>query len=132
LRDRFIRLLGSEDLERTTMGRLDDCAALIVADALKREGYSARVSGADAEIESGKAETVCICFVERVSQARVAFTLRKLSRKTAATSVIVCRFGNIQDDQQEEKIEDTAPRTLAKVIAAVSNRVRQTSSAIIG
>ncbi|HSQ19442.1 MAG TPA: AI-2E family transporter, partial [Blastocatellia bacterium] len=114
------------------LGRLDDCAALIIADALKREGYSARVSGADTEIEAGNAETVCVCFVERVSQARAAFTVRKLSRKTAATNVIVCRFGNIQDDEQDEKIEDTAPRTLASIIAAVSKCVRQKSSATIG
>ena len=105
---------------------------MIVADALKREGYSARVSGADTEIEAGNAETVCVCFVERVSQARAAFTVRKLSRKTAATNVIVCRFGNIRDDEQDEKIEDAAPRSLASVIAAVSKCVRQKSSGVIG
>ena len=54
---------------------------MILADALKREGYHARVSGADTEIEAGNAETVCVCFLGEVSDARAAFTVRKLSRK---------------------------------------------------
>ncbi len=97
------------------LGRLDDCAALIVADALKREGYNARVSGADTEIDAGKAETVCVCFLEEVSEARAAFTVRKLARKAAAANVIVCRLGNPLKDPQD----DAAMQSLAAVIGAV-------------
>ena len=75
------------------LGRLDDCAAMIVADALKREGYHARVSGADTEIEAGNAETVCVCFLGEVSEARAAFTVRKAFPKGAAANVIICSAG---------------------------------------
>jgi predicted PurR-regulated permease PerM len=103
------------------LGRLDDCAAMIVADALKREGYNARVSGADTEIDAGNVETVCVCCLGEVSDARAAYTVRKLSRKVAAAKVIVCKLGKASEKEQaEQEDEDAAPRSLEGVIAAVS------------
>jgi hypothetical protein len=103
------------------LGRLDDCAAMILADALKREGYQARVSGADTEIEAGNAEIVCVCFLGEVSDARAAFTIRKLSRKVASANVIICRLGNTPTNQQDKpENKDEAPRSLEGVIIAVS------------
>jgi predicted PurR-regulated permease PerM len=102
------------------LGRLDDCAALIVADSLKRAGFNARVSGADKEIEAGNVDTICACFVEEVSDARIAFTIRKLSRKAASAKVIVCRFGNDSEGEgRKSGSGDLAPRTLEEVITAV-------------
>jgi predicted PurR-regulated permease PerM len=98
------------------LGRLDDCAALIVADTLKRQGYNARVSGADTEIDAGNAETVCVCLLGEVSEARAAFTVRKLSRKVAAANVIICALGSKRDQQESP---DVAGNSLAAVIAAV-------------
>lgn len=97
------------------LGRLDDCAALIVAEALKREGYNGRVSGADTEIDAGNAETVCVCFLAEVSEARAAFTVRKLSRKVATAHVIICALGSKPDQQGR----DVGPRSLEAIIAAV-------------
>ena len=79
------------------LGRLDDCVALVVADVLKREGFNARVSGADTEIDN--ADTICVCFVEEVSPGRAAFTGRKLARKAAAANIIICRLG--RPDEKE-------------------------------
>ena len=102
------------------LGRLDDCAAMIVAEALKREGYNARVSGADTEIEAGNAEAICVCFLGEVSDARAAFTVRKLSRKVVAARVIVCRLGKSSGTQQgEDENEVVAPRSLVGVVSAV-------------
>ncbi|MBR1224246.1 MULTISPECIES: AI-2E family transporter [unclassified Bradyrhizobium] len=101
------------------LGRLDDCAALIVADALKREGFNARVSGADTEIDAGNAETICVCFLEEVSEARSSFTVRKFSRRAASARIIVCRLGNFEADK-EQRSDDVAPQSLATVIAAVA------------
>jgi hypothetical protein len=98
------------------LGRLDDCAAMIVADALKREGYHARVSGADTEIDAGNADTVCVCFLGEVSEARAAFTVRKLSRTVEAANVIICAFARRHDDQESAEI---APRSLAAVISEI-------------
>jgi len=104
------------------LGRLDDCAAMIAAEALKRGGYNARLSGADTELEAGNAEAVCVCFLGEVSDARAAFTVRKLSRKVAAINVIVCKLGstsNTKKDEQEH--QDVMPQSLDSVLAAVSN-----------
>jgi hypothetical protein len=49
------RKLGKPVFCISGLGRLDDCAALIVADALKREGFNARISGANTEIDAGNA-----------------------------------------------------------------------------
>ncbi|SDJ51766.1 MULTISPECIES: hypothetical protein [Bradyrhizobium] len=100
------------------LGRLDDCVALIVADALKREGYNARVSGADTEVDAGNAETVCVCFLEEVSEARAAFTVRKLSRKVATADVIICALGSKADQLGK----NVGPRSLEALIAAVAKR----------
>jgi len=53
------------------LGRLDDCAVLIVADALKREGIHARVAGATTAIEHQEAASICPCYLENVSKARL-------------------------------------------------------------
>jgi len=102
------------------LGRLDDCAALIVADALKREGFNARVSGADTEIDAGNAETICVCFLEEVSEARLSFTVRKFSRRAASARIIVCRLGNQFEADKEQRSDDVGPQSLATTIAAVA------------
>ena len=102
------------------LGRLDDCAALIVADALRREGFNARVSGVDTELDAGNADTVCVCFLEEVSGARLSFTVRKFSRRVPSTRIIVCRLGNQFAAEEEQSRDEDAPRSLAAVIAAVA------------
>ena len=102
------------------LGRLDDCAALIVADALRREGFNARVSGVDTELDAGNADTVCVCFLEEVSGARLSFTVRKFSRRVPSATIVVCRLGNQFAAEEEQPRDEDAPRSLAAVIAAVA------------
>jgi predicted PurR-regulated permease PerM len=72
------------------LGRLDDCAVLVVADALRREGVNARVAGAETAIENDEASSICLCYIENVSKARLDYAVRKLSKKSPAARVIVC------------------------------------------
>ena len=102
------------------LGRLDDCAALIVADALKRDGFNARVSGAEAEIDAGNADTICVCFLEEVSGARLSYTVRKFARRVPSATIIVCRLGNQFEGDEEQARDEDAPRSLASIIAAVA------------
>ena len=102
------------------LGRLDDCAALLVADFLKRRGVTARTSAAAAAIEADTADTICICFLEKVTGARVDFTVRKLSRQAPSATVIVCLLGEEHDALHEyEAGSNIAPRSLEDVLAAV-------------
>jgi predicted PurR-regulated permease PerM len=103
------------------LGRLDDCVALVVADLLKREGFNARISGADTEIDN--ADTVCVCFIEDVSTGRAAFTARKFSRRAAAANVIICRLGKPEGKVSSAKVDEAAPQSLEEIVAEVSKSV---------
>jgi hypothetical protein len=92
------------------LGRLDDCAALIVADALKREGFNARVSGANTEIDAGNADTICVCFLEEVSAARLSFTVRSSPGRVPSATIIVCRLENQIEAEEERPRDEDAPR----------------------
>lgn len=72
------------------LGRLDDCAVLIVADSLRREGINARVAGTQTAIENDEVSSICICYIENVSKARLDYTVRKASKKSPAARVVVC------------------------------------------
>jgi predicted PurR-regulated permease PerM len=96
--------------------RLDDCAAIIVADFLKRGGVMARTAAA---IEADKAETVCVCFLEEVTDARADFTVRKIARQAPSSKVIVCLLGETPDIRDVAESSSDAPRSLAAVLTAV-------------
>jgi predicted PurR-regulated permease PerM len=101
------------------LGRLDDCAALIVADVLKREGIVARTTGAGTAMEGGDAETICVCFLEDVTEARTDFTRRKLSRQAPSAKVIVCLLGESRKEDSDDLGEDIAPRSLKAIVSAI-------------
>lgn len=100
------------------LGRLDDCVSLVVADILKREGFNARVSGIDTEIDN--ADTVCVCFVEEVSAGRAAFMERKFSRRAANAHVIICRLGSAEGKVLTEPLDRAAPQSLEEIVAEVT------------
>jgi predicted PurR-regulated permease PerM len=101
------------------LGRLDDCAALVVADVLKRRGIVARTAGATTAIEADDAETICVCFLEDVTEARTDFTRRKLSRQAPSAKVVVCLLGRTHEIRDDERPNVVAPRSLKGVLSAV-------------
>lgn len=106
------------------LGRLDDCAAIIVADVLKREGIFARTAGLGSAIEADAAETVCVCFLEDVTEARTDFTRRKISRQAPSAKVVVCLLGERRRIREsDEPPSDVAPRSLKDVLMAVEKNV---------
>jgi predicted PurR-regulated permease PerM len=121
---------GTVDLEGRTigrpvfcipgLGRLDDCVALLVADVLKRQGILARTAGATIAIKADDAETICVCFLEDVSEARTDFIRRKLSRQAPSAKIIVCLLGHNREIQDsDEPPHDGAARTLKGVLSAI-------------
>jgi predicted PurR-regulated permease PerM len=109
------------------LGRLDDCAVLVVADALKREGVNARVAGAETAIENDEASSICLCYIENVSKARLDYAVRKLSKKSPAARVIVCLLS--EDGRSEtgsvSRQEKHQSHSLKATIAALANPSRQ-------
>jgi hypothetical protein len=109
------------------LGRLDDCAVLIVADALRREGINARVTGATAAIEGDEASTVCVCYVENVPQARIDYAVRKLSRKAPGARITVCLLSGAEGSKitsSQQKADQ--PRSLKATIDALTGSKSRT------
>ncbi|WP_375411604.1 AI-2E family transporter [uncultured Bradyrhizobium sp.] len=117
------------------LGRLDDCAVLVVADALKRAGIDARISGATTAIEDGEAALICVCYLENVPKARTDYTVRKLSRKASSARIVICLLGEPTEVMAAQ--QDMTPRSISAVVAAFvdsesQQRVSGTNGSIAG
>jgi predicted PurR-regulated permease PerM len=103
------------------LGRLDDCGVLVVADALKREGINARVTGATPAIKNEEAASICLCYLENVSKARLDYAVRKLSRSAPAVRVVVCLFTDAKQLSSTSEQGMEPPRSLKATIAGFAN-----------
>jgi predicted PurR-regulated permease PerM len=111
------------------LGRLDDCAVLVVADALKRAGVHARVAGATTAVEDGEAASICICYLENVSKARIDYAVRKLSRKAPSARIVICLLNEAEaTEHSTSKRDATLLRSLKAIIAAFANAERRSQS----
>jgi len=120
------RTFGRSVLCLAGLGRLDDCAALVVADALKRQGV--RIAGAASATEADDAEIICVCFLEDVTEARTDFTRRKLSRRASSAKVVVCLLGKrTGSSAANEPDNDAAPRSLKGVLSAIEKSATRPS-----
>ena len=99
------------------LGRLDECAVLVVADSLKRAGVDARVSGAATAIEDGEAASICICYLENVSKPRTDYAVRRLSRRVPSARIVICLL-NESPSSEHSASQQATLRSLAAVVAA--------------
>jgi hypothetical protein len=94
---------------------------LVVADALRREGINARITGATAAIESDEASSICLCYVENVSRARIDYAVRKLSRKAPAARIVVCLLsGSDKSEASADQHQTDHPHSLKATIEALA------------
>jgi predicted PurR-regulated permease PerM len=100
------------------LGRLDDCGVLVVADILKREGINARVAGAATAIDNDEASSICLCYLENVSKARLDYAVRKLSRKAPAARIVVCLLTDTEQGAAASKTDDERSHSLKATVAA--------------
>ncbi len=106
------------------LGRLDDCAVLVVAHELRRAGVEARTSGATTAIEDNEATSICVCYLEDVPKARIDYTVRKLSRKAPSARVVICLLHEAEAADDPPSSPDAMPRSLKAVIAAFAKDSR--------
>jgi AI-2E family transporter len=105
------------------LGRLDTCAVLIIADVLKRASINARIATATKAIEESEMSLICLVYLEDVSDARVAYALRRLVRQAPGAHIIVCLLGATKpagDDDVTSKRR--LARTLPEIVAAVREK----------
>jgi hypothetical protein len=116
------------------LGRLDDCAVLVLADALRREGVNVRVAGAETAIENDEVSSICLCYVENVSKARLDYAVRKLSRKAPATRIVVCLLSEdgraeAGSVSQQEKYQSHSLKATIATLANPNTRPQAPSGA---
>lgn len=99
------------------LGRLDDCAVLVVADTLKRQGIDARVAGATTAIENNNATSICLCYLEDVSKARLDYAVRKLSRSAPSARIVVCLLAGAPRDSSGTPADSAQPQSLQATVA---------------
>jgi predicted PurR-regulated permease PerM len=108
-------------------GKLDEAAALALAQILRRRGYGTSAEKADAlsmskffSLDLSETKLVCICYVDRPSNAKVQYAVRRLVKKSAGSAVILAF---LDDDESilTERVEGATQvsGTLASVIDAI-------------
>lgn len=85
-------------------GKLDEAAALILSQVLKRRGIGATAETADAlsmsrffSLDLSQAAAFCICYVGKPSDAMIQYTVRRLSKKSKGGRIIIALLGNESD-----------------------------------
>ncbi len=100
------------------LGRLDECAVLVVAEILKREGVNAHVAGVTTAMESDEAGSICLCYLENVSKSRLDYAVRKLSRQARKARIVVCLLTDAERIASAPQQGKAPSRSLQATIAA--------------
>jgi hypothetical protein len=104
------------------LGRLDDCAALVLADFLMRRGVPARTAAA-AAIQADAVDTICVCFLEEITEARADYAVRKFTRQVPSAKIIVCLLGATAGSQvAKAPSSDAWSGSLMDVLSAIEQR----------
>jgi predicted PurR-regulated permease PerM len=85
-------------------GKLDEAAALVLAQMLKRQGIGAASETADAlsmsrffSLDLSQAAAFCICYVGKPSDAMIQYTVRRLSKKSKGGRILIALLGSESD-----------------------------------
>jgi predicted PurR-regulated permease PerM len=88
--------------------KLDEAAAVVLAQILQRRGYGAAAEQADAlsiskffALDLSAVSLVCICYVDRPSSAKIHYAVRRLAKKAAGAPVMLCFLGDEPVPQAE-------------------------------
>ncbi len=105
------------------LGRLDSAAALIVAEALNQSGIDATAGQQPiaASSEPNPSRTICICFLEDISEGRIRFAKRKIARASPSATVVVAALGAVPSSVAPADANEADPviSSLQAAIAAL-------------
>lgn len=81
-------------------GKLDEAAALVLAQLLKRRGIGATAETADAlsisrffSLDVSQTQAFCICYVGQPSDAMVQYAVRRLVKKSKGSRIVIAMLG---------------------------------------
>jgi predicted PurR-regulated permease PerM len=85
-------------------GKLDEAAALVLVQMLKRRGIGGAAETADAlsmsrffSLDLSQPAALCVCYTGKPSDAIIQYTVRRLSKKSRGGRIIIALLGDVSD-----------------------------------
>jgi hypothetical protein len=111
--------------------KLDEAAAIVLAQLLRRRGYGASAEQSDAmsvsffSLDLTRAELVCICYADRPSNAKLLYAVRRLTKKTKSACVIALFLGPAAEEVEKVPGLSAQMTTFESALDAVEQKAAE-------
>jgi predicted PurR-regulated permease PerM len=116
--------------------KLDEAAALVLAQMLRRRGFGAAAEKADAlsmsrffSLDLADTSLVCICYVERPSSAKIKYAVRRLSKKKPGVRIVLALLGTEIGARAEDVGSAVAEGDFSAALGVIGETVSTASQA---
>jgi predicted PurR-regulated permease PerM len=116
--------------------KLDEAAAIVLAQLLRRRGYGASAEQYDAmsvakffSLDLTETQFVCICYADRPSNAKLHYAVRRLTKKTKSAYVMALFLGPAAEELEKVPGLSATTKTFATALDAVEQKAREASAA---
>ena len=106
-------------------GALDEAAATMLAQLLRKHGLNVRVEGADAlstqnifRLDTGGVALVCLCYLDAGSPAHMQYAVRRIRRKLPAARVVLACLTGVTGTVAEQLGESARADLIAERVFA--------------
>jgi predicted PurR-regulated permease PerM len=80
--------------------KLDEAAAMALAQIMRRRGFGAEAETADAlsmskffSLDLANTSLICVCYLDRPSSARIQYAVRRLAKKSRSAGIVLALLG---------------------------------------
>ena len=115
--------------------KLDEAAALVLAQMLRRRGFGAVAETANAlsmshffSLDLSETSLVCICYLERPSSAKIQYAVRRLNKKNPGGQVVLAMLGTETGSPVEAAGQVVTEGHFSAAVNAIGEAVRTTAS----
>jgi predicted PurR-regulated permease PerM len=115
--------------------KLDEAAAIVLAQLLRRRGYGASAEQYDAmsvakffSLDLTGTELVCICYADRPSSAKLHYAVRRLTKKTKSAYVMALFLGPAAEELEKVTGLSATTKTFATALDAVAQKAGEAHS----
>jgi predicted PurR-regulated permease PerM len=114
--------------------KLDEAAALVLAQLMRRRGFGAMAEKADAlsmskffSLDLADTSLVCVCYVDRPSNAKIQYAVRRLAKKTSSADIFLAFLGTdsatpVESASSAQVAEGSFEVVLAALVRATSEQ----------
>lgn len=115
-------------------GPLDEAAAMVMAQILRRRGIPAEAKEADTlsmaklfALDTGNLSLVCLCYLEQTSAARLRYAVRRIHRQALSVPTIVALLDEAEDagDTDVEREFPDHVEWVRGSLALIADRIQQ-------